>query len=92
MPLYVMVTADFPDVDSSKRAKIYECLEKKHWTKVSDIGRDISTVWYASFKEGVSYEEAISITKDRFMNCAKPYTIPKLAIHAGPNKPSIYRQ
>ncbi|NVM54790.1 MAG: hypothetical protein HWN66_13895 [Candidatus Helarchaeota archaeon] len=70
MPLYVMVTADFPDVDSSKRAKIYECLEKKHWTKVSDIGRDISTVWYASFKEGVSYEEAISITKDRFMNCA----------------------
>jgi len=90
MSSYVMVTADFPNVDAGERTKIYECLEKKDWTKVSDIGRDISTVWYASFKEGISYEKAISITKNDFMDCAGPYTTPKLAIHAGPNKPSIY--
>lgn len=90
MPLYVMVTADFPDVDSSKRTKIYECLKEKKWEKINEVGRDISTVWYASFKENVAYTEAIDISKKDFINCAKPYTTPKLAIHAGPNKPSIY--
>ena len=65
MSLYVMVTADFPDVDSSKRAKMYECLKEKNWEKISEVGRDISTVWHTSFKEDVSYTEAINISKNQ---------------------------
>lgn len=90
MSVYVMVTADFPNVDSNERTKIYECLKNKQWIKISDVGRDISTVWYASYKDDVSYEKAISATKDEFVECSKLYTTPKLAIHAGPSKPSLY--
>lgn len=90
MSLYVMVSADFPFVDPSKREKIYKCLEEKKWTKVTDVGRDISTVWYASFEEGTSYDGAIDTSKNDFMNCARFYTTPKLVIHAGPNKPSVH--
>lgn len=89
MSFYVMVTADFPNVDSADRKKIYECLEGKNWKKVSDVGRDISTVWYASFEEGIPYDDAIRTSKEQFINCSKEYTTPKLAIHAGPDKPTI---
>ena len=85
-----MVSADFPDVDSAKRKKIYECLKEKKWKKIKDAGRDISTVWYASFEDEATYKGAIRTSKNDFINCAKPYTTPKLVIHAGPDKPSVY--
>lgn len=90
MSFYVMVSADFPDTDSEQRDKIYECLKKEKWKKITNVGRDISTVWYASFKDEVSYTDAIKISKDDFVNCSKKYTTPKLAIHAGPDKPTTY--
>lgn len=89
--VYVMVTADFPDVDPADKEKIYEWLRQKDWTKVSGVGRDIPTVWYASFKEGESYDEAIRLSKGYFITCAAPYTTPKLVIHAGPNRPTIFK-
>lgn len=85
-----MVSADFPGVSSTDRNKIYECLKEKFWKKVTEPGRDIDTVWYASFKDDVSEASAIRITKDDFESCSKPYCTPKLAIHWGPNKPSLY--
>ncbi|MCK5605624.1 hypothetical protein KAR91_27265 [Candidatus Pacearchaeota archaeon] len=89
MSKYVLVSADFPDVDSSERTKIYECLEGKNWKKVEDAGRDISTVWYAFFNDDASDEGAISTSKADFIACAKSYTTPKLVLHVGPNKPTI---
>ncbi len=90
MSLYVMVTADFPDVTSDERAKIYECLEKKNWTKIHNTGRDIDTVWYAQFKDGATYEGVIRTSKNDFCDCSKEYTKAKLAIMVGENKPTIH--
>lgn len=89
MPSYVMVSADFPGVTSDQRTKIYENLKSEKWVKVTEVGRDISTVWYASFEDTVSLESAINISKNDFINSSKLYTIPKLVIHAGPNKPTF---
>ncbi len=85
-----MVSADFPDVTSAQRDKIYECLEKEMWVKYTNIGRDISTTWYASFKSTIPEERALEISKNDFVNCSKPYTTPKLALHFGNNKPTTY--
>ncbi|MFH2033042.1 MAG: hypothetical protein ABIJ40_20815 [Bacteroidota bacterium] len=90
MSKYVLVSADFSGVDSAQRTKIYECLKEKQWKKIEDAGRDISTVWYAPFKDEATDAGVISTSKNDFMNCAKPYTTPKLVIHVGPNKPSVY--
>ena len=85
-----MVSADFPGVTTEQRNKIYACLKEKLWKKVTEPGRDIDTIWYASFGDGFNEESAKKSTKDEFEVCSKPYCTPKLAIHWGPNKPSFY--
>lgn len=82
-----MVTADFPNLIPLQRIKIYKCLGKKKWRKITAVGRDISTVWYAQFEDDTPYSAAIYTTRKDFRECSKLYTIPKLAIHVGPNKP-----
>jgi len=57
-----MVSADFPGVNTQQRQLIYKCLQDKQWQKVTEPGRDIDTVWYASFKETVTESSAIKIT------------------------------
>jgi hypothetical protein len=46
-----MVSADFPGVTTDRRNKIYECLSQNLWKKVTEFGRDITTVWYASLRQ-----------------------------------------
>ena len=88
---YILLTADFPGVNSAQRTKIYECLEKELWNKVAEPGRDISTVWFAAFKEDVTEKSAIQIAINDFEGCAKPYGCkPKLVIHWGPNRPTFH--
>lgn len=85
---YILVTADFPGVSADQRKKIYSLLAEKLWNKIHEPGRDIDTVWQASFQEGVSEENSIKETKSDFDNCSKPYCKPKLVIHWGPSKPT----
>ncbi|MFZ2205540.1 MAG: hypothetical protein WAV23_03035 [Minisyncoccia bacterium] len=87
---YIMVSGDFPDINSEQRKKIYECLKLKNWKKVTEPGRDIDTVWYGSFVESVSEVDAKRITKSDFETCSSPYCMPKLVVHWGPEKPSFY--
>lgn len=87
---YIMVTADFPGVTLTQRNAIYKCLTDKSWTKVSEPGRDIDTVWYAAFKDEVSEAAAKRTTKSEFEACCDKICTPKLAIHWGPNIPSFY--
>lgn len=87
---YVIVTADFPDVTTEQRTKIYKCLQDKKWQKITELERDISTVWYASFKAEVDEKSAINLTIDEFVNCSKQYCRVKLVIHYGPNKPTFH--
>jgi len=87
---YVLVSADFPGITSEQRTKIYECLKVNHWIKVQESGRDISTVWYASYTDSVSEKDAIQASINYFVNCSKLYCRPKLVLHWGPNKPTFY--
>lgn len=90
MSKYVMVSADFPDIDSSERDKIYECLKKLNWNKFENIGRDISTTWWALFKDEASDAGVKSTTVSEFKECSKPYTTPLLVVHVGASKPEEY--
>ena len=87
---YVLVTADFPGVTGDQRSKIYKCLVEKSWKKIQEPGRDIDTVWQASFKADVSEKDAIRVTINEFVECSKPYCNPKLAVHWGPTEPTRY--
>lgn len=87
---YVLVTADFPGVNAEQREKVYRCLEQKMWHKVRELGRDISTVWWASFNKEVSEEDAVRITISDFESCAGPYCPPKLVVHWGISKPTLH--
>ena len=87
---FVLVTADFPDVTSTQRQSIYYCLDENKWKKVTELGRDVSTVWYAEFSSEVSESSAIRISIDEFEKCSKPYCRPKLVLHWGPNKPTFH--
>jgi hypothetical protein len=87
---YILVSADFPGVTAEQRDEIYRALKKANWQKVTEFGRDISTTWYASFKEGASESGAIQTTKNNFTDCSSPYCKPKLVIHFGPSKPSFH--
>jgi hypothetical protein len=85
---YILVTADFPQINGEQRKKIYECLNGKKWQKIHEPGRDIDTVWQASFEAGISEQRAIEITIEDFEDCSKPYCKPKLMIHWGPHAPT----
>ncbi len=85
---YILVSADFPKITSEERQKIYQCLEKEKWRKITDPGRDISTVWEASFVDTASEDACIKTAVNDFTNCSKPYTTPKLVLQFGPSKPT----
>lgn len=84
---YVLVTADFPDVSTSERESIYECLEEKRWKKITEFGRDITTVWEGHSKT-LSEKDFIQLAIKHFTECSDPYCEPKLVIHYGENKPT----
>ena len=90
MSKYAMVSADFPDVTSTQRDKIYICLGEKKWHKFKNLGRDISTTWWAHFDDDFTESEIISTSVSEFKECSKPYTVPLLVVHVGPNKPKEY--
>lgn len=87
---FVLATADFPGVTGDQRSKIYDCLAKKSWTKITEPGRDIDTVWKAPFRADIPEKEAIRIAIEEFVNCSKPYCKPKLVVHWGPSEPTGY--
>ena len=84
---YVLITADFPGITSEQRRTIYELLKKEKYTKVHELGRDIDTVWYASFEDTITESRCIEITINEFNACSKPYCKPKLVLQFGINKP-----
>lgn len=85
-----MVSADFPDVTETQRGEIYECLMNNDWHKFMNIGRDISTTWWAEFGEKVSDTDALNTSIIEFRKCSQPYTIPLLVLHVGPKMPIMY--
>lgn len=85
----VLVTADFPGVQTQEREDIYNRLAKMNWTKVTEFGRDISTVWVGN-RPGYSKEAAVNDSIKEFVQCSAGYTKPKLVLHWGPESPYQY--
>mgnify|MGYP001171527915 FL=1 len=90
MPKYVMVSADFPNFTEKQRSEIYERLMNNDWHKIVNVGRDISTTWWAEFNDNVSDADVLSTSILEFRECSQPYTIPVLVLHIGPKMPTIY--
>lgn len=90
MSAYILVTADFPGITTEEREKIYQLLAIKKWNKIRELGRDISTSWYASFAEGIPEKRAIEVTIEEFNESSRSYCIPKLVIQWGPHKPTFH--
>lgn len=86
---YVIVSADFPGVTTAQRNEIYTCLKEKEWHKVTEPGRDIDTVWYASFAINSKEVDCIRTAINHFKACSSKYCKVKLAIHWGPNRPTF---
>lgn len=59
MKLKAQVTLDLPQATDSQRVSFYEVLEAEKWSKMDGV----STTWKMSFKEGISFETAVSIIK-----------------------------
>jgi len=91
MSKYVVVTADFHDIENDVREKIYKCLKEMNWHKITNIGRDIATVWWSFFPDTITYQDAIEISEDHFIKCSNKFKggNPKMVIHAGSSKPTI---
>jgi hypothetical protein len=89
MSLYIGVNAEFPSTERVQREEIFNRLREKKWVRIKNIGREYSTLWFASFKEDANFDAALLMTEREFKDCSKPYTIPKLVIHAGYTKPKI---
>ncbi len=85
--MYALVSADFPEITSIQREKIYERLKNKNWEKFENVGRDITTCWYANFDSVATDSGIIQTTINEFRECSNPYCRPKLVIHIGINKP-----
>jgi len=85
-----MVSADFPGIDSSEREKIYECLNKNNWNKFENVGRDISTTWWASYDDKYSDSDIKHYAANRFKECSKPNKTPLLVVHVGTSKPEEF--
>lgn len=89
MSLYIGVNAEFPSTEREQREEIFNRLREKKWVKIKNIGRDFTSLWFARFKHEVNYDAALLMAEKEFKDCSKPYTTPKLVIHAGYNKPKI---
>lgn len=63
-----LLTLDLENgVSTENRAKFYEYLKKENWSKLSAL----TTAWKCSFKDGITRESAIRITKNDVANAAK---------------------
>jgi len=63
-----LLTLDLENsVSAEKRGKFYESLDKKQWTKLSDL----TTAWKCSFNDDVTREAAIRVVKRDVANAAE---------------------
>jgi hypothetical protein len=89
MSLFIGVNAEFPRTERDQREEIYNRLKEKKWVRIKNVGRDSTTLWFARYKDDVNFDTALLAAEKEFKDCSQPYTVPRLVIHAGYNKPKI---
>lgn len=81
MKYNALITLDLPNANEKQRSAFYEVLSKEKWVKITSL----TTAWQCSFKEGITYEEALDTLKsdiEKAQNEAKVYTV-EYAIQLG---------
>jgi hypothetical protein len=66
MGLKALLTLDLPDASSKQREDFYDKLKAFNWSKLAGL----TTAWFASFKDGVDWEDALETTKSDLKRCA----------------------
>ncbi len=87
--MYAMLSLDLErNTTTEKREKFYEYLKKEQWTKVPNV----TTTWYASFKDGATESGIISATKTDVTNAANyaGVTSYNAVVNVGPSKPITF--
>jgi hypothetical protein len=87
--MYAMLSLDLDrNTSTEQRDKFYEYLKNEKWTKIPEI----TTTWYASFKDTVSESEIISTTKTDVSNAAKHSRVTSYdaVVHVGPSEPTSF--
>lgn len=89
MSLFIGVNAEFPRTERDQREEIFNRLREKKWVKIKNIGKDFTTLWFARYKDDVNFDTALLVAEKEFKECSQPFTVPRLVIHAGYNRPKI---
>lgn len=86
--LYILVHATFHKADEEKRESIYECLEEKGWTKITDNG--LTTTWACNITTP-DYEFAFDLAEADFNDCAnRNNTKVNFIVQVGPSRHRKY--
>ncbi len=74
MKFYALLTVDLKNADVSERRIFDVILIKEKWTKISDL----TTTWKASFKDGISKEEATELIEGDLKKAKKESEISEI--------------
>jgi hypothetical protein len=84
MKYKALITLDLHNVDDSQRLTFYKVLEEVYWTKIVAL----TTTWKCSFKEDVSYADALNMLKSDINKAKLEAKVTKVqyAIQLGANE------
>ena len=79
---FVLVTADFPEIERVEFDAIFNKLQTQNWVKMHDHILPVNTIWFYGLVPEQP-EEAIKIARHNFTSCCIPFCIPRLALEWG---------
>ncbi len=86
---FVLVTADFPEIESSEFDVIFSRLEQENWIKLHEHSNPVNTIWFNAITTE-RQDEAIRTARHNFTACCIPYCIPRLKMEWGTNDQFAY--
>jgi len=86
---FVLVTADFPEIDSIEFEIIFSRLEEENWIKLRNHNDPFNTIWFNALVPEKP-EDAIRSARQNFTTCCIPYCIPRLSLEWGTSDQFLY--
>jgi hypothetical protein len=88
MAIKAMLSLDLNNVTNEQREAFYAALKERKWAKITSL----TTVWKATFQEGVTGEQAIKETKNDLASAAQLAKVTRYdaGVMVGEREPEIY--